>query len=279
VACSLAHPADTRCTVRPQDEERRPVRLRGEIALVTGSTAGIGRAIAVEFAAQGAGVVVTGRDAARGEATVEAARKTGGQAAFVGADLADEQACAGLVAMAVERFGGLTVLVNNAAAGTGGDGPVSELATPSWEAIVRVNLTAPMWLCRAAIPHMIEAGHGSIVNVSSRQGERASPGLAAYIASKGGLNALTRSLAVDYAPQQIRCNTISPGYVLNERRDADLSGERRARLEGMHLTRLGQATDVAHAAVYLSSRESEFVTGVNLALDGGSSAARGLVLG
>jgi NAD(P)-dependent dehydrogenase (short-subunit alcohol dehydrogenase family) len=255
------------------------VRLRGEIALVTGSTAGIGRAIAVEFAAQGARVVVTGRDAARGEATVEAARKTGGQAAFVGADLADEQACTGLVAMAVERFGGLTVLVNNAAAGTGGDGPVSELATPSWEAIVRVNLTAPMWLCRAAIPHMIEAGHGSIVNVSSRQGERASPGLAAYIASKGGLNALTRSLAVDYAPQQIRCNTISPGYVLNERRDADLSGERRARLEGMHLTRLGQATDVAHAAVYLASRESEFVTGVNLALDGGSSAARGLVLG
>jgi NAD(P)-dependent dehydrogenase (short-subunit alcohol dehydrogenase family) len=255
------------------------VRLRGEIALVTGSTAGIGRAIAVEFAAQGARVLVTGRDAARGEATVEAARKTDGQAAFVGADLADEQACAGLVATAVERFGGLTVLVNNAAAGTGGDGPVAELATPSWEAIVRVNLTAPMWLCRAAIPHMIEAGHGSIVNVSSRQGERASPGLAAYIASKGGLNALTRSLAVDYAPQQIRCNTISPGYVLNERRDADLSGERRARLEGMHLTRLGQAADVAHAAVYLASRESEFVTGVNLALDGGSSAARGLVLG
>jgi NAD(P)-dependent dehydrogenase (short-subunit alcohol dehydrogenase family) len=136
-----------------------------------------------------------------------------------------------------------------------------------------------MWLARAAIPHMIEAGHGSIVNVSSRAAERASRGLAAYIASKGGLNALTRSIAVDYAASNIRCNTISPGYVLNERRDADLSDARRARLQGMHLTRLGEASDVAHAAVYLASRESEFLTGVNLPLDGGGSAARGLTLG
>jgi NAD(P)-dependent dehydrogenase (short-subunit alcohol dehydrogenase family) len=134
-------------------------------------------------------------------------------------------------------------------------------------------------LARGAIPHMIEAGHGSIVNVSSRAAERASPGLAAYIASKGGLNALTRSIAVDYAAHNVRCNTISPGYVLNERRDAALTDERRARLEGMHLTRVGQASDVALAALYFASRESEFVTGVNLPLDGGSSAARGLTFG
>jgi NAD(P)-dependent dehydrogenase (short-subunit alcohol dehydrogenase family) len=153
------------------------------------------------------------------------------------------------------------------------------MTTSSWESSLRVNLTAPMWLSRAAIPQMIEAGHGSIVNVSSRAAERASPGLAAYIASKGGLNALTRSIAVDYAGSNIRCNTISPGYVLNERRDADLSDARRTRLEGMHLTRLGEANDVAFAAVYLASRESEFVTGVNLAVDGGGSAARGLTLG
>jgi meso-butanediol dehydrogenase/(S,S)-butanediol dehydrogenase/diacetyl reductase len=153
------------------------------------------------------------------------------------------------------------------------------MTTPSWDASLRINLTAPMWLARAAIPHMIEAGHGSILNISSRAAERASPGLAAYIASKGGLNALTRSIAVDYAESNVRCNTISPGYVLNERRDADLSEARRTRLEGMHLTRLGEANDVAYAAVYLASRESEFVTGVNLALDGGGSAARGLTLG
>jgi NAD(P)-dependent dehydrogenase (short-subunit alcohol dehydrogenase family) len=93
------------------------------------------------------------------------------------------------------------------------------------------------------------------------------------------LNALTRSIAVDYASSNIRANTISPGYVLNDRRDADLSDDRRRRLEGMHLTRLGEADDVAHAAVYLASSEATFVTGINLPLDGGSSAARGLVLG
>jgi NAD(P)-dependent dehydrogenase (short-subunit alcohol dehydrogenase family) len=259
------------------------MRLRGEIALVTGSTAGIGRAIAVEFAAQGARVMVTGRDVDRGNAVVEAARKAAGRgegdAAFAPADVTGEAACAGLVDAVAERFGDVTVLVNNAAGGAGHDGAVAELDTTAWDAILRVNLTAPMWLARAAIPRMRAAGHGSIVNISSRQGERASRGLTAYIAGKGGLNALTRSIAVDYAADNIRCNTISPGYVLNERRDADLTDERRARLEGMHLTRLGRAADVASAAVYLASRESELVTGVNLPVDGGSSAARGLVLG
>jgi NAD(P)-dependent dehydrogenase (short-subunit alcohol dehydrogenase family) len=257
------------------------VRLEGEIALVTGSTAGIGKAVAVAFAREGARVLVTGRDGARGAAVVEHITEVGGEAAFAAADLADEHACVPLVDAAVERFGGLTVLLNNAVASTvdDADGPVTELTDRSWEQTLRVNLTAPMWLARAAIPRMLEAGHGSIINISSRAAQRASRGLAGYIASKGGLNALTRSIAVDYAEQNVRCNTISPGYVVNERRDADLSAERRARLEGMHLTRLGQASDVAHAAVYLASRESEFVTGVNLPLDGGGSAARGLTLG
>jgi NAD(P)-dependent dehydrogenase (short-subunit alcohol dehydrogenase family) len=256
------------------------VRLAGEIALVTGSTAGIGREIARHFGAEGARVAVTGRDPDRGNAVVEAITAAGGDAGFFPADLNDEEACEALVASVGERFGGLTVLVNNAVAGTAGrDGPVGDITTPHWEAILRVNLTAPMWLCRAAVSHMLEAGHGSIVNISSRQAERASPGFAAYVASKGGLNALTRAIAVDYAKHGVRCNTISPGYVLNERRDGDMTPERRARMEGMHLTRLGVASDVAAAAVYFASRESEFVTGVNLPLDGGSSIARGLVLG
>ena len=255
------------------------MRLAGEKALVTGSTSGLGRAIAIELAREGAAVVVTGRDQPRGDAVVAEIIAAGGTASFVAADLGDETATTGLVDTAAARMDGLTVLVNNAAGGGEKDGPVGELTTKAWEAIIRVDLTAPMWCARAAIPHMQRAGHGSIVNVSSRQAERASAGLAAYIAAKAGMNGLTRAIAVDYAADGIRCNTVSPGYVLNDRRDADITPERRARYEGMHLTRLGVASDIAYAAVYLASRESEFVTGINLQLDGGSSVARALTLG
>jgi meso-butanediol dehydrogenase / (S,S)-butanediol dehydrogenase / diacetyl reductase len=272
VSYPLVGVADTRWYVRR-------VRLAGEKALVTGSTAGIGRVIASEFARQGAHVVVTGRDRARGDAVVGTIVGGGGNATFVPADLRSEEACAALVERAVAELDGLTVLVNNAAGGDTRDGRVGALSTESWESILLVDLTAPFWLCRAALPHLERAGGGAIVNISSRQAERASPGLAAYGAAKGGLNALTRSIAVDYAAAGVRCNTISPGYVLNDRRDAGIDEAKRARYEGMHLTRIGEATDVALAAVYLASRESEFVTGINLQLDGGSSIARGLTLG
>ena len=255
------------------------MRLAGEKALVTGSTSGLGRAIAVELAREGAAVVVTGRDQERGDAVVAEITGAGGTASFEPADLGDEAATTQLVETAAVRLNGLTVLVNNAAGGGAADGPIGDLSNEAWEAILRVDLTAPMWCARAAIPHMRRAGHGSIVNVSSRQAERASKGLAAYIAAKAGMNGLTRAIAVDYADDGIRCNTVSPGYVLNDRRDADITAERRERYEGMHLTRLGVATDIAYAVVYLASRESEFVTGTNLQLDGGSSIARGLTLG
>jgi len=253
-----------------------PGRLDGEVALVTGSTAGIGAEIARLFGTEGAKVVVTGRNAARGEAVAAAAA---GDALFVAADLEDPDAPARLVATAVERFGSLTVLVNNAVTTEVRDGPVTTVGDDDWARILAVNLTAPARMCRHAIPAMAAAGHGSIVNVSSRAGQRGSPGYAAYAASKGGLDALTRSVAVDHAKQHIRCNTVSPGYILNERRDADLDDEGRRRLEAMHLTRLGQASDVAYAALYLASREAEFVTGIMLPVDGGSSTARARTLG
>jgi NAD(P)-dependent dehydrogenase (short-subunit alcohol dehydrogenase family) len=260
------------------------MRLRGERALVTGSTSGIGTGIALRFGAEGAAVAVHGRNAERGAAVVEQVRAAGGDAHFFAADIADENECESLVDRVVEWAGGLTVLVNNAVGGSPAgvgthDSKVGEMDTAHWESALRMNATAPMWLCRAAIPHMIAARHGSIINVSSRQAERPSGGLSAYAASKGAMNALTRALAVEYGGDGVRCNTISPGYVLNERRDADITPERRARFEGMHLTRLGEANDVAHAAVYLASEESGFLTGINLQLDGGSSIARALVIG
>lgn len=249
-----------------------PGRLAGEVALVTGATAGLGRSIARRLAAEGASVVVSGRDAERGAAVAD---EVGGT--FLGADLNDEQACTALVDAAAGG-GGLTVLVNNAVADVT-NVVVDELTTEGWEAAFRVNVTAPMWLCRAALPHFRRAGHGAIVNISSRAAERASPGLSAYAASKGALNAFTRSLAVEGAPDGIRANTVAPGYVLNDRRDADLSDERRHRLEAMHLTRLATGDDVAAAVAFLASRDAETITGALFTVDGGSSAARATSFG
>jgi NAD(P)-dependent dehydrogenase (short-subunit alcohol dehydrogenase family) len=156
---------------------------------------------------------------------------------------------------------------------------VTDVSAWAFESVLRVNLVAVATLCRLAIPHMLTAGHGSIVNVSSRAAELATPRLAAYAASKGGLNALTRSITVDFARRGVRCNTVQPGYILHEVRDAELTAERRQRLEEMHLTRLATATDVAYAVLFLASRESEVISGITLPVDGGSTAARARRMG
>lgn len=254
-------------------------RLAGERALVTGATSGIGCQIAAAFAQQGAHVVVAGRDAERGAEVIEAIERANGTAHFVQCDLNVATAAHDLIARSVVLLGGLSILVNNASGGGVGDGALLDITDDAWHNALHLNVTVPMQLCRAALPHMVTAQRGSIINISSRQAERASRGFAGYVASKSALNGLTRSIAVDYADHNIRCNTISPGYVINTRRDADLDDQRRARLEAMHLTRLGTADDVAHAAVYLASQESAFLTGINLQLDGGSSIARATSLG
>jgi NAD(P)-dependent dehydrogenase (short-subunit alcohol dehydrogenase family) len=246
-------------------------RLEGEVAVVTGSTSGIGRAIAIRFAAEGAHVVITGRNEQRGS---EVAAACNGRGVFVPVDLMESSAAEMLVGTAIDQFGALTIIVNNAAVSER-DGSVAELDDDTWQRVVEVDLLAPARLCRAAMPHLRACGHGCIVNISSRAASRASRGSAAYISAKGGLEALTRSIAVDEAPHRVRCNSISPGYVLNERRDAHITGEERARREAMHLLGLGNADDVADAAVYLASSESRWLTGIVLPLDGGSSAARG----
>ncbi|MCH2170162.1 SDR family oxidoreductase [Myxococcota bacterium] len=249
-------------------------RMRDEVAIVTGSTSGLGRAIARRFAAEGARVVVTGRNRERGEAVLETLAGLPGEGVFLPADLSDEEQCAELVARTVDRFGSLTVLVNNAVAKevTPPQAPIDRLATQTWHGVLHVGLTAVMWLCRAAIPEMRRAGHGSIVNVSSRAAERAVPGMPAYSAAKGGMNALTRSIATDFAAEAIRCNTLAPGYVINDGREV-LSDERRTHFENMHLTRLPIDDDIAAAAAFLASPDSEVITGILLPVDGGSSTA------
>lgn len=249
-------------------------RMRGEVAIVTGSNSGLGREIARRFVLEGARVVVTGRNPERGARVVEKLQGLPGEAIFLPADLSDEEACRDLVYATVEHFGALTVLVNNAVSldVEPPDAKVEALATSTWEHIFRVGITAVMWMCRAAIPEMRKAGHGSIVNVSSRVAERAVPGLSAYAAAKGAMNALTRALATDYATEGIRCNTLAPGYVVNDDREV-LSDARRARYEAMHLTRLPIDRDIAAAAAFLASRDAEVITGILLPVDGGSSTA------
>ena len=256
-------------------------RLDDEIAIVTGSTSGLGREIARVFALEGAQVVVTGRNAERGEAIAAKIRSEGGDVVFIACDLSREADCCSLIDSTARQFAGVTVLVNNAVSPSAiaRDGTVATTDVSVWREMFEVNLLSVAILCRQAIPHMSRAGHGSIVNISSRAAERGTPNLAAYTAMKGGLNALALSISIDHARQGIRCNTVQPGYVLNDERDAGSSPQRMQRYRDMHLTRMTTANDVALAALFLASRESEVITGVTMQVDSGSTSARGLTLG
>jgi len=192
-------------------------RLAGHVVLVTGSTSGLGRAIALRFAADGADVVVTGRDVARGTEVARACERLGTGAAFIPADLCDEGSATAMVGGAVARFDRLTSVVNAAAATDAleADTKVGDLATETWEHVLGVNATGAFWVCRAAVHHLAEAGGGAITNLSSPFGDGSTPGLAAHHVSKAALEALTRSIAADHAADGVRCNALVPGDVLD----------------------------------------------------------------
>jgi NAD(P)-dependent dehydrogenase (short-subunit alcohol dehydrogenase family) len=253
-------------------------RLDGQVAIVTGATSGLGKTIAALFATEGATVALVGRDPVRGAAAAEAA---GPDARFFAADLASDAGCRQLVDEVLEVLGPPTVLVNNAVdnVAMSSDGPVGEVTWDTWLAVLSVNLMGAAALCRYSIPHMLAAGHGSIVNVSSRAASRGTPNLAAYSASKGGLNALTRSIAMDYTRRGVRCNTVQAGYILHEVRDAGATEEALDARRQQHLTRLAEPVDLAQSVLFFAGPESATITGVTLPVDGGSSEVRGRVLG
>ena len=251
------------------------MRLKGKVAFITGATSGIGAVTAKRFAAQGAKVVLAARREENGLAIVKEIRDNGGEAAFVRMDTAIESDVEAAVAFAVNTFGGLNLLINNAGPvdliKSGTDRRVHELSTTSFDAIVKVTLHGPFWCCKYAIPHMMSAGSGSIVNISSIAAVTGMPTIPAYSAAKGALSALTRSIAFDYGEYNIRCNSIVVGYIRHEGSEGQVNTpEKYKAYRVRHLTRLGMPDDIAYAAIYLASDESGCVTGSHITVDGGT---------
>jgi len=250
-------------------------RLEGKVAFITGATSGIGAVMAELFATAGARVVLAARRADKGEAIAARIASQGGRARFQPMDVSDEDQVEEAIAATARTEGSVDVVVNNAGPVdlllSGTDARAHEVNTPGFDAILKVGLYGPMWVCKYALPHMMEAGSGSIVNISSVAAFHGLPALAAYSAAKGGLSALTRQVAVDYGAFGIRSNAIIVGYIRHENSEGQVNTpEKEAEYLSRHLTRLGRPADVAYAAIYLASDESEFITGTHLTVDGGA---------
>jgi NAD(P)-dependent dehydrogenase (short-subunit alcohol dehydrogenase family) len=256
-------------------------RLEDRVALVTGAAVGIGRAIALRLAAEGARVVVADRKVEEGSGTAGAIRAAAGEAWFVEVDVADPTSVRSLVERAVATAGRLDVLVNNAGI-PGPNGPVDALEPSDWDRVMAVNLRGPFLCAKYAVPHLEGSGRGAIVNIASTFGMVGAHGSPAYGASKGGVIALTRQLAVDLGPRGIRVNAIAPGYVDNDMDDrrsrmtpeaaaANLAA-RRAAAALQPLGRQGDTAEIAAAVAFLASDDAAFMTGAIVPVDGGCTA-------
>ena len=244
--------------------------LQNRTAIVTGAGSGIGRAIALAYAREGARVVASDIAEEGGEETVRLIEEAtpGAEAFFVRADAAKPEDHEALVAAAVERFGALHIACNNA--GIGGElNPVGEMSVDGWRKVIEINLSGVFYAMRAQVPRMLAAGGGAIVNMASILGQVGSAGTAGYDAAKHGVVGLTRAAALDYAAQGLRVNAVGPGYIDTPLLE-DLPPEARDALIGLHpIGRLGRAEEVAELVVWLSSDRASFVTGAYYPVDGG----------
>ncbi len=251
------------------------MRLANKVALITGSAGGMGKAAAELFAREGASIVVTDIATDQGEETARGIRDAGGNAIFVKANVANEDEVKRLVGAAIDAFGHIDVLYNNAGIMPTDDGSVTDITEATWDKVMDVNLKSAFLCSKYTIPHMVKQGKGSIINVASFV---AFLGCTvpqdAYTVSKGGMLSLTKSLAVQYGPHGIRCNAICPGPIETPLLRVLWTSEeaRNLRLNRIPLGRFGEANDIVYMALYLASDESSWTTGAWLVVDGGITA-------
>jgi len=247
--------------------------LSGQVAIVTGGGSGIGAATALLLARYGADVAIAGRTEATLQQTALAiVAATGRRCLPVPADLRDEAQVEALVAQAMAQFGRIDILVNNA--GWGHHAPLNGLSTETYRGEFAINMDTTFFCSRAAGKHMIAAGKGAIVNVSSVAGTKGLPGMAAYSASKAAIQNLTRAAAAEWGPMGVRVNCVVPGLIATENASKDFADsglDVETFCKHFPLQRAGQAEDVARAIVFLASDAASYITGVNLAVDGGPS--------
>lgn len=254
-------------------------RFTGRTVLITGASGGLGRAAAERFAAEGARLALLDRDAAGVAALAEELAAAGAPALALAADVADEAALAAAFARAEAHFGRLDVVFNNAGVG-GMDVRVAELPVERWDEMVAINLRGVFLGCKHAIPALARAGGGAIVNMGSSTGQHDTlPGSAPYMASKAGVEALTRSVALQAAPQGIRVNAVLPGIIrttlsLRQKEGAEAERFFGRFAERIPLGRVGRPADVAAAVAFLASDQARQITGVSLLIDGGQTLRR-----
>jgi NAD(P)-dependent dehydrogenase (short-subunit alcohol dehydrogenase family) len=244
-------------------------RLAERRVIITGGGRGLGRAIALAVAREGAAVGLVGRTQQALDEAAEEARAHGVDAAAVAADVADAGAVEAAVAGLAEALGGLDGLVTAAAVDCAW-APTAEMDLAEWDRTVAVNLSGAFYCCRFALPHLVAAGTGAIVNITSVAGERAWAEDVAYNASKAGVELLTRTIAVEYAGRGVRANCLSPGAIDGGMTDEVRDTSERERLRAQHpIGRFGTPEEVAEAAVWLLSDAASFTTGATLRVDGG----------